>query len=92
MPALCISLILCIGVIGIKSAIVELLDFLKGGSQLDFIAVLFRPLLDTIAAIPIDVESRPFLVNVFAVAHIEAAVIVLRIIDTVFPGSPIVLC
>src|SRR5699024_10367967 len=43
-------------------------------------------------AVPVDILPCPFCVNVFAVLHIEPAVIVAGIIGAMLAGAPIVSC
>ena len=46
----------------------------------------------TPVAVPVDILSGPVSVNVFAVLHIEPAVIVTGIVSAMLAGAPIVSC
>lgn len=88
---LCVPGILTFCEAVIMMIVVTSLHILECVGQLIFIFfVCERPV--AVVAIPIDILSCPFSVDVFAVFQIELAVIVFGIIGAVFSGAPIVSC
>ena len=94
--ALRVACFLIAGVLGLHMAAVMLvvehpLNFLKAEIR------LFRVLPELMGgkasvAVPVDILSGPVSVNVFAVLHIEPAVIVTGIVSAMLAGAPIVSC
>ena len=90
-PRLLISGILSVNEITVMLQIVGVFDLLK--TEIRRVAVLsglhggHAPI-----AVPIDVLHDPRRVDVFAVLHIEAAVIVPWVVGSVFAGTPVVSC
>ena len=84
------------GVLGLHMAAVMLvvvhpLDFLK--AEIRLLRVLPELMGGKASvAVPVDILPCPFCVNVFAVLHIEPAVIVAGIIGAMLAGAPIVSC
>ena len=68
-----------------------MLDLLEGISDLVFLS-LIRWKAISLIAVPVDVLLRSFLIDVVTVGNIELAVIVLRIVSSVFSRSAIVPC
>ena len=84
------------GVLGLHMAAVMLvivhpLDFLK--AEIRLLRVLPKLMGGKApVAVPVDILPCPFCVNVFAVFHIEPAVIVAGIVGAMLAGAPIVSC
>ena len=82
---------LCFAEIVITLGVKSLLDLLEGISDLVFLS-LIRWKAISLIAVPVDVLLRSFLIDVVTVGNIELAVIVLRIVSSVFSRSAIVPC
>ena len=82
---------LCFTEIVITFGVKSLLDLLEGISDLVFLS-LIRWKAISLIAVPVDVLLRSFLIDVVTVGNIELAVIVLRIVSSVFSRSAIVPC
>ena len=91
MSGLTVSLMLCFAEIVISLGIKSLLDLLERISDLVFLILILRKVISLIA-VPVDILLRTFLIDVVTVGDIELAVIVLRIVSSVFSGSAIVFC
>lgn len=91
MSGLTVSLMLCFTEIVITFGVKSLLDLLEGISDLVFLS-LIRWKAISLIAVPVDVLLRSFLIDVVTVGNIELAVIVLRIVSSVFSRSAIVPC
>ena len=84
------------GVLGLHMAAVMLvivhpLDFLK--AEIRLLRVLPKLMGGKApVAVPVDILPCPFCVNVFAVLHIEPAVIVAGIVGAMLAGAPVVSC
>ena len=82
---------LCFAEIVITLGVKSLLYLLEGISDLVFLS-LIRWKAISLIAVPVDILLRSFLIDVVAVGNIELAVIVLRIVSSVFSRSAIVPC
>ena len=67
------------------------LDLLEGINDPVFLFLILRK-VKSLIAVPVDILSGPLGVNVFAVLHIEPAVIVTGIVGAMFAGAPVVSC
>lgn len=66
-------------------------DLLEGISDLVFLSLILWKAVSLIA-VPVDILLRSFLIDVATVGNIELAVIVLRIVSSVFSRSAIMPC
>ena len=82
---------LCFAEIVITLGVKSLLDLFKGISDL-VLLILIRWKAISLIAVPVDILLRSFLIDVVTVGNIKLAVIVLRIVSSVFPRSAIVPC
>ena len=82
---------LCFTEIVITFGVKSLLDLLEGISDLVFLS-LIRWKAISLIAVPVDILLRSFLIDVVTVGDMELAVIVLRIVSSVFSRSAIVPC
>ena len=69
----------------------QFLHFLESVGKLALLLLLGKGAV-AIEAVPIDIVLGSFFVNVFAVTHIESAVIVLRVVSAILAGATIVSC
>ena len=74
-----------------SASLKSLLDLLEGISDLVFLS-LIRWKAVSLIAVPVDILLRSFLIDVVTVGNIELAVIMLRIVSSVFSRSAIVPC
>lgn len=91
MSGLTIPLMLCFAEIVITLGVKSLLDLLEGISDLVFLS-LIRWKAVSLIAVPVDILLHSFLIDVVTVRNIELAVIVLRIVSSVFFRSAIMPC
>ncbi|EFE13676.1 hypothetical protein CLOM621_06007 [Clostridium sp. M62/1] len=75
----------------IMLVVIHPLDFLK--AEIRLLRVLPELMCrEAPIAVPVDILSGPLCVNVFAVLHIEPAVIVAGIVGAMLAGAPVVSC
>jgi hypothetical protein len=86
-----VTFVLAFAVIIISLRVESLLDLLKGIRDLILLA-LIRWSACSLIAVPVDIVLRPLLIDVLTVCDIEAAVIVLWIVSSVFSRPAIVSC
>ena len=89
MSGLTVSLMLFFAEIVITLGVKSLTDLLEGMS--DLVYLILRKAISLIA-VPVDILLRSFLIDVVTVVNIKLAVVVLRIVISVFPLSAIVPC
>lgn len=69
----------------------QFLHFLESVCKLALDLLLCKGAI-AVEAVPIDIVLGSFFVNVFAVAHIKSAVIVLRVVSAMLAGATVVSC
>ena len=90
-PGFLIPGVLRLHMVRIMLVVVHPLDFFK--AEIRLLRVLPELVCrEAPVAIPVDVLSGPLGVNVFAVLHIEPAVIVAGIVGAMLAGAPVVSC
>lgn len=91
MPGLFIPGILCVHMAAVMLGVIGTFNFLKAEIWLRRILPAFASGVTTVA-VPVHVSFSTLRINVFAVFHIEPAVIVPGIIGAVFAGASVVPC
>ena len=87
-PPLEVPFVLSVAVIKIALAVKSLLDFLKPGGK--FLAVPHLSCRESLVAVPQEIFLRKLWIDVFRILDLEIPVVVLRVVNTVFPGAPVV--
>ena len=90
-PGFLIPGILRLHMVRIMLVVVHPLDFLK--AEIRLLRILPELVCgEAPVAVPVDILSGPLCVNVFAVLHIEPAVIVSGIVGAMLAGAPVMSC
>ena len=71
--------------------IIKFFYFFKCVCQFTFIFFIIESTI-TVETVPVDISFCSFSINVPTIVNIKTAVIVLRIVSTIFPGTTIVSC
>lgn len=90
-PVLIVSGVLCFDISTVFCGVEQFLHFLKSVCKLALDLLLCKGAI-AVEAVPIDIVLGSFFVNVFAVAHIKSAVIVLRVVSAMLAGATVVSC
>ena len=90
-PVLIVSGVLCFDISTVFCGVEQFLHFLESVCKLALDLLLCKGAI-AIEAVPIDIVLGSFFVNVFAVAHIKSAVIVLRVVSAMLAGATVVSC
>lgn len=90
-PVLIVSGVLCFDISTVFCGVEQFLHFLESVCKLALDLLLGKGAI-AVEAVPIDIVLGSFFVNVFAVAHIKSAVIVLRVVSAMLAGATVVSC
>ena len=83
-----VPFVLSVTVIKIALAVKSLLDFLKPGGK--FLAVPHLCCRESLAAVPQEIFLCKLGIDVFGIFDLEIPVVMLRVVNAVFPGAPVV--